>query len=521
MPRVPVGEGQPLLQAIRRSTRASLTDPDARLRLRATVLLPCVITAYFILYVLCHSVLNPYIYDKIASEYPSHSTSQKPCSANMTDPTGNTTAQKIQEKIEKRVSTFELYLGLTGSLTACLPVLFLGPLSDRFGRRIGFLFPIIGTMLKCGIYALVIGMDLSMNLFFLAHVAEALGGSFAAMLTTMFSVISDVTVPGPRRSIHITSMEAGQTLVQSFTMLAAGQGLKWNMKGLLIIGLGFGILAVILAVVIPETLPSGSTGHLSDPRAGVRSQWRDRGRECLGFLRACFAMPMKSLSIYVRGDKVKLTTRRLAIVAFILTVAVNFSKPGVWTLYLMKWPLCWSASELLTLSGTQITCNWIVILLVVAVLQKVFKMADRQIVLIGCVSSIMSAAFSSVAINDRMVYEVAVLSVMIRVIIPMLRSILSCAVDVTEQGAMYSGLGFIETLAVGVFGLAANRIYYATVSTFAGAVFVVCAALMFVALVVLVILNVVANRDRAEHKADGVNGNIQAQDADSVPDLIF
>lgn len=52
-----------------------------------------------------------------------------------------------------------------------------------------------------------------------------------------------------------------------------------------------------------------------------------------------------------------------------------------------------------------LVCNWVAILLLMKLMQKVFKMADRHIAMIGVVSSVTFHAFMSLATNNVMVYE--------------------------------------------------------------------------------------------------------------------
>lgn len=72
---------------------------------------------------------------------------------------------------------------------------------------------IVGTLLKQIIYAFAIKARLPPMVLIAGHICECIGGSFAAMLTAMFTVISDITHPGSQRSFHIAIMEALQTMM--------------------------------------------------------------------------------------------------------------------------------------------------------------------------------------------------------------------------------------------------------------------------------------------------------------------
>ncbi|GFS25897.1 solute carrier family 46, member 1 [Elysia marginata] len=213
-----------------------------------------------------------------------------------------------------------------------------------------------------------------------------------------------------------------------------------------------------------------------------------------------FLQVKQSVAVYVREGAADqdggrrethvLSKRGLCLVLFVLTVAVNFSRTGVEALFQLKYPLCWAATKIYTVNGLRIFFSWVAILLTLTIMQKIFKLADRHVAVVGIVSSVLSNAALAFAVNDAMVYEVAVVGFMTRSIIPMLRSVLSSLVGQANQGAMYSGLSCIESLGASVFSTIANRIYYATLDSWAGAIFLIFACIMLIALVLITILNI-------------------------------
>ncbi|KAH9519527.1 hypothetical protein Btru_002929 [Bulinus truncatus] len=342
---------------------------------------------------------------------------------------------------------------------------------------------ISGTMIKQCVYLVVIYKGFSVYWLLLGHLCDGLGGSFGGMITTIFSAISDLSEPGRKRSFHIAVTEALQTISASAGQMIVAQWIKHHYTHPLWYGLGLAVFCLILVIVIlPET--SRKIRFIIPVHLSGRSC-------CTGLhqtLSSCFHLVKKSLTLYIRDDSgtKRLCKRRLILSVFTLTVAVNFSLPGVESLYLMKFPLCWSATKANMYFGGSLVCNWAVILCLLAVLQKLFNMPDRGVAIIGVISSGVSCAFLSVATNDTMVYEVAVLNVCTRVIVPMLRSVITGLVESTEQGAVYAGMGCIETIAASVFSLAANRVFYASLSVWAGLIFAIFSGIMLVALVLLV-----------------------------------
>uniref|UniRef100_A0A2C9KS37 Major facilitator superfamily (MFS) profile domain-containing protein n=1 Tax=Biomphalaria glabrata TaxID=6526 RepID=A0A2C9KS37_BIOGL len=487
-----------------------------RKRVRATICLSVIVVIFFLSYIVTVIIYNPYLYDIIARDFPNfNGTSQTPCLANMSAVSFNTTGKKIQEEIFRRVATIELYLNLTNYLVAIIPILILGPLTDRYGRKVSFLFALSGTMIKQVVYLVVIYKDISPYWLLLGHLCDGLGGSFGGMLTSIFSVISDISDPGKKRSMHIAFTEAIQTISASGGQMLIAQWIKVSYTQPLWYGLALAGLCLFLIIFcLPETSEK--------VRFIVPAQLN--GTSCCSSVYqaicSCFQMVRKSVTIYMRDDtgRKRLSKRRLVIAIFTLTVAVNFSLPGVQALYLMKFPLCWSATKVNMFYGGSLVSNWVAILCLLAILQRVFNMPDRGVAIIGVISSGVACAFLSLATNDAMVYEVAVLNMCTRVIVPMLRSVVTGLVDHTEQGAVYAGMGCIETIAASVFSLAANRIFYATLSVWAGLIFAVFSGIMFCALVLLIILNVLMSRATSLRRTcRTVNRELINPDLDSDP----
>ncbi|CAG5115555.1 unnamed protein product, partial [Candidula unifasciata] len=423
-------ESSPLL-ASRSATDHSVDDSQllTTTRCRASVVMPLVVFTYFLGYYTLVCVLNPYLYDVVAEEmdYKHNSSSQKPCAErdrNHTNTTGNKVV--IQEMIQKKVATTELYLSLPCYVCAAISILTVGPLTDKYGRKVGFLFPIVGTFIKQIVYAAVVGLHLPPLILIVGHMFESFGGSFAAMLTSMFTVVSDITNPGRQRSFRITVMEAMQTLTGAAGGYVIGQWIKVSYFQPVIFSAACGVVSLLIAIfLLPETIQKR---RLVAPVTVTYPRLWLRIRACTyKVLPSCWQKFKRTFSLFVSDhcQRHNLDKRRLCLAVFILTVAVNFSTPGVQTLYLMKWPRCWPATRILTFGSIQILCNWVAILLLMALMQKVFKLADRQIAMFGVISSITHAVFMSLASNDVMIYEVAVVGVMIRAIIPMLRSVMS------------------------------------------------------------------------------------------------
>lgn len=498
--------------------------------LRAKIALILMTVCYFFGYIPTMVIMNPYIYDRIAEEFNFQvkTSSEAPCVKGLNNITGNTSSFKIQIEIERRVSTLELFLQLTTFVTAVLPILLLGPISDKFGRKTGFFIPIFGTMMKQIVYIIVVTRKLPIPFLYLAHAIEALGGSFGAMLSAIFSATSDLTQPGVGRSRWIAIMEAVQTLSATVGQIYTAQWMQYGYLSPLLCALANCCLSFLVAILLlPETrraAPESSADQslqIQEIEASEINENRDAGccTRASQIGHQCWTTIKASMSIYTKNGEdcdinrvqpYNLSKRRLCLAVFICTVAVNFSRPGVEALFQIKYPLCWPATKVYTFTGLRILFSWIAIMSVLIILQKVLKVVDRHMAIIGVVSCLLSNAALSLAVNDAMVYEATVIGFMTRSIIPMLRSTLSALVSYDNQGAMYSSLGCVESLGAGIFSTVANRIFYSTLSSWAGEIFMIFAGIMVLALALLIVLNLIFVRGtRQNNNSQGNIENIQ------------
>ena len=151
-----------------------------------------------------------------------------------------------------------LYGQLASRIPAMISVLILGPLSDRYGRKLLLISAMIGTLLQSIVALVIIGFHLTPYLFILASFLTGIFGDFTGLIAGSFSYIADVSSPKWRAfTIGITE---GMFAVGG----AAGQFLSgyWlsenNCNFLPLMGLEVACCSATLLLTIflvPESLP--------------------------------------------------------------------------------------------------------------------------------------------------------------------------------------------------------------------------------------------------------------------------
>ena len=101
---------------------------------------------------------------------------------------------------------------MAASIPALMSVLFIGPLSDRYGRKLLLTINIIMLCVNNGLGIAVIHFRLKLYYLLVAAFGFGLGGNLTGFLMTLMSYISDVT-PQDRRPFRIGRYLIGQKFV--------------------------------------------------------------------------------------------------------------------------------------------------------------------------------------------------------------------------------------------------------------------------------------------------------------------
>ncbi|XP_076471067.1 proton-coupled folate transporter-like [Babylonia areolata] len=212
-----------------------------------------------------------------------------------------------------------------------------------------------------------------------------------------------------------------------------------------------------------------------------------------------------SWGVYFRSDDAAHPGRRcvllLCFVCFLLTVAVNFSKPGVETVFRLG-ELCWNAVKETEFDSGWLVQHWLFILVALHVLQGRLKARNVSVALVGCVSALLAPLIFSMAtlpgisgtLANTLVFVSAGSGTLARALIPMLRAMSSAVVSLDEQGALFASYACVELAGAAVFDLAASQVYKATVHLWKGIIFVIMTFFFVVVLILLIILSVLQRR---------------------------
>ena len=118
---------------------------------------------------------------------------------------GSNKSYKVDEAKSDHLATYGMIVSIVPSV---IVTIMLGSLMDRFGRKIGMIFPAVGAALQAIISIYIVQYNLNPNYFLIGNFINGIFGSFYSILAASFSYIADVSSPR-WRSLRVGMVEAG------------------------------------------------------------------------------------------------------------------------------------------------------------------------------------------------------------------------------------------------------------------------------------------------------------------------
>ena len=119
--------------------------------------------------------------------------------------TGNNNSYKLDETFSNHLV---IYTQIANTLPSVVVTLILGPLTDRYGRKIGIILPALGVAIQSILSIVIVVYSLHPYYFIIANFVSGLFGNFTCILAASFSYIADVSSLR-WRSLRVGIVEAG------------------------------------------------------------------------------------------------------------------------------------------------------------------------------------------------------------------------------------------------------------------------------------------------------------------------
>lgn len=377
---------------------------------------------------------------------------------------GNHTANPVQQEVETLTSHWTLYMNVAGFLVDLFSSTLLGAWSDRVGRRPVLVLTSLGLLLQAVVSVFVVQLQLHVGFLVLGRILCGLLGDFNGLLAASFASVADVSSTH-NRTIRMALVEACIGVAGMLASLLGGHWLRaqgyanpfWLALALLI------VMSLYAAFCFGETV--------KEPRSTrLFTLYHHRS----------------IVQLYVNPAPEK-SRKHIALysLAIFLVITVHFGAQDILTLYELSAPLCWD-SKLIGYGSAAQHLPYLTSLLCLRLLQ--YCLADTWVAEIGLAFNILGMVVFAFATITPLMFTGYGLLFMSLVITPVIRAKLSKLVGQSEQGALFSAVACVNSLAMltasGIF----NSLYPATLNFMKGFPFLLGAGLLFIPAILIGVL---------------------------------
>ncbi|XP_054611263.1 solute carrier family 46 member 3 [Dunckerocampus dactyliophorus] len=444
---------------------------------------------------LTYPLMQQYVYrrlwhDLTNSTYPiSDNTST--CAANKSSTDNN---QSIYfEEVQQQASLFSLYSEVLSAIPSLVVTLMVVAYSDRGGRKLAIILPLVGTLAYTLALLSVSYFELNVYILVGCTLISALCGGLGTFLGGCFAYIADLSEDGQQKTLRIAGLDSMIGLLSGVAALSTGYFLK---------AAGFNwpfltsalcqVLILLYAIFILEETVKQPPPDAANPD---RSQQRS-------------AMQQMFYGVYQMFAGASPKRRALLIILMLIFNSFCFTYIGgssLFVLYVLNEPLCWT--EILIGYGTALsTCVFLSSFMGVVAFTYCGT-PQLLMLLMGILSVVTGMVMMAFSKTTLMVFLARVSMLLSIMPYAVLRSMMSKIIPKSEQGALFACLSFVEVLTANVSGAVFNSLYAATVAWYPGFSFLLSAGLCLIPMLLLGVVCVigvdVANEDLGPETSQG------------------
>lgn len=401
-----------------------------------------------------------------------------PASDNATRCAKNSSSNEssYHEEVQKQASLLSLYTDLFSAIPSFIVTILLVAYSDRGGRKITIMMPVIGTLLYVTGFLAISYFELNIYLTIGCSIVSSLFGGFGTFLGGCFSYVVDISESDNEKTLRMAGLDMILGVLAGAAALSTGfflkaTGFNWPF---ITSALGLCILLLYVVFILEETVkkvPSDSVPL----NASQDTQDSAIKQMFYGIYR-----------VFAGGDRRSKTILILLLIIFTTFAFADVGGISLLTLYELNKPLCWT--EIMIGYGSALSTTVFLTSFFGVMAFSYCKIPQAIIVLVGLLSFILGAIMVSFAKTTEIMYLARLPMILSAMPFPVLRSMMSKLVSKAEQGALFACISCLESLTNTVSVAAFSSIYAATVSWYSGFVFLFSAGLCTIPVILIGVL---------------------------------
>lgn len=276
------------------------------------------------------------------------------------------------QEVQRQASLFSLYAELLSTIPSMIVTLMLVAYSDRGGRKITIIMPLVGTLIYTLALLTVSFFELNVYLIIGASLVSSLFGGLGSFLGGCFAYIADLCEDGRQKTMRMAGVDMMIGLLSGVASISTGYflnaaGFNWPFLTSILCQ----ILNLLYAIfVLEETVTKPQADADSADSVTQRSTLKQ--------------MIFGVYEMFARASSRTRTVLALLILIFTSLSFAYFGGISLLTLYELNKPLCWS--EILIGYGSALSFTVFLTSFLGVMLLTYFGVPQLAIVLIGILS---------------------------------------------------------------------------------------------------------------------------------------
>ena len=234
----------------------------------------------------------------------------------------NIEPDSVAQQVQSLTSFWTIILLASDLLPALVTTILLGPYSDKAGRKMAMIPPLIGGTIRTLSAFFVVTFNLPLEFMFIGTVCEGLTGGVFTMMMASFSYMADVTTKR-QRPLHLLAIDICSGLGSTAANVSVGymiSAMGYKFPYLIILGI-FVLTSIYVICFLPETV---------DKQPDVKLF------TCENLLKGIDVITKKT-------DNNRRWKIILSLVIFSMVATLDFGGTEIVTFYLLNPPLCWDS----------------------------------------------------------------------------------------------------------------------------------------------------------------------------------
>lgn len=459
---------------------------------------------------LMYPLVQQYVYRRLWQDLTN---TTYPDSDNVTRCAKNSSSNEssYHEDVQRHASLLFLYTDLFSAIPSFIVTILLVAYSDRGGRKITIMMPVIGTLLYVTGLLTISYFELNIYLIIGCSIVSSLFGGFGTFFGGCFSYVVDISENDYQKTLRMAGLDMILGVLAGAAALSTGYFLKaagfnWPF---ITSALGLCILLLYIVFILEETVkkvPSDAV-PLNAPRDTQDSAMKQ--------------MLYGIYHVFAGGDCRLRTILIILLVTLTIFAFADVGGMSLITLYELNMPLCWTG--IMIGYGSALSTTVFLTSFFGVIAFSYCRTPQALIVLVGLLSFIFGMIMVSFANTTEMMFLARIPMFLAGMPFPILRSMMSKLVSKAEQGALFACISCLESLTNTVSMAAFNSIYAATVSWYSGFVFLFSAGLCTIPVILigaLLLMRVDFTNEVSESKQVNVDEQGLFQDQDDNRELI-